>query len=95
MVINFHQGIIKNQATFSRPTPARLDTILNSNRLLMIGDSLGHDILGGYAMGWDTLLLLSGVHASDFVNGDHGAILEKIIQQKGYSRPTYMMERLK
>ena len=46
-------------------------------------------------MGWDTLLLLSGVHASDFVNGDHGAILETIIQQKGYSRPTYMMERLK
>ena len=79
-----HKHIFKN-----------LQTILNANRLLMIGDSLGHDILGGNAMGWDTLLVLSGVHASDFVNGDHGAILEKIIQQKRYSRPMYMMERLK
>ena len=79
-----HKHIFKN-----------LQTILNANRLLMIGDSLGHDILGGNAMGWDTLLLLSGVHASDFVNGDHGAILEKIIHQKRYSRPMYMMERLK
>jgi ribonucleotide monophosphatase NagD (HAD superfamily) len=61
----------------------------------MIGDSLDHDILGGHIMGWDTLFVQSGIHAADFVNGEHRTILEKIIHQKKCRPPTYMMDLLK
>ena len=72
-----------------------LQTILNANRLLMIGDSLDHDILGGHIMGWDTLFVQSGIHAADFANGEHRTILEQIIHQKKCRSPTYMMDLLK
>jgi len=61
----------------------------------MVGDSLDHDILGGFNAGWDTLLLKCGIHAPEFADNDDAAILENIINQKKCKPPTYLMERVK
>ena len=79
-----HEGIFK-----------KLQNILNSKRILMVGDSLDHDILGGFAAGWDTLLVKCGIHASEFANNNDAVILEKIINQKKCKPPTYLIERVK
>tara|TARA_Y100000385_G_scaffold13243_1_gene13434 strand:+ start:219 stop:1094 length:876 start_codon:yes stop_codon:yes gene_type:complete len=73
----------------------KIQNILNSTKILMIGDSLDHDILGGFNAGWDTLLVKCGIHAQEFANNDDAVILEKIINQKKCKPPTYLMERVK
>jgi HAD superfamily hydrolase (TIGR01459 family) len=73
----------------------KLQNILNSKRILMVGDSLDHDILGGFAAGWDTLLVKCGILASEFANNNDAVILEKIINQKKCKPPTYLIERVK
>jgi HAD superfamily hydrolase (TIGR01459 family) len=73
----------------------KLQNILNSKRILMVGDSLDHDILGGFAAGWDTLLVKCGIHASEFANNNDAVILEKIINQKKCKPPTYLIECVK
>lgn len=37
-------------------------------RLLMVGDSLEHDIAGGRAAGWQTAFVTGGLHADSFIN---------------------------
>ena len=73
----------------------KLQNILNSKRILMVGDSLDHDILGGFTAGWDTLLVKCGIHASEFANNNDAVILKKIINQKKCKPPTYFIERVK
>ena len=73
----------------------KLQNILNTKRILMVGDSLDHDILGGFAAGWDTLLVKCGILASEFANNNDAVILEKIINQKKCKPPTYLIERVK
>ncbi|MDC1455401.1 TIGR01459 family HAD-type hydrolase [Amylibacter sp.] len=73
----------------------KLQNILNSKRILMVGDSLDHDILGGFAAGWDTLLVKCGIHASEFANNNDAVILEKIINQKKCKPPTCLIECVK
>ncbi|MDA9990382.1 HAD hydrolase-like protein [Paracoccaceae bacterium] len=51
----------------------------------MVGDSLDHDILGGFTAGWDTLLVKCCIHASEFGNNNDAVILKKIINQKNVS----------
>ena len=72
-----------------------LKQLLKADRLLMVGDSLDHDIEGGHAAGWDTLLVQSGLYASDFVTNSHGATLSRIVANKGCKPPTYLIEALK
>ena len=68
---------------------------LNANRLLMVGDSLDHDIVGGHTAGWDTLLIQSGIYASDFINNNHDAVLNRLIANNGCKSPKYLIESLK
>ena len=68
---------------------------LKADRLLMVGDSLAHDIAGGHAAGWDTLLIQGGLYASEFSHGNHDATLHRIATSKGYKLPTYSIESLK
>ncbi|AXI45795.1 TIGR01459 family HAD-type hydrolase [Sulfitobacter sp. SK012] len=78
-----------------RPIFDGLKSQLKAERLLMVGDSLEHDIAGGHAAGWDTLLIRSGLYAADFDQGSHDAVLARLVAEKNYETPTYSIERLK
>ena len=73
----------------------KLQNILNSKRILMVGDSLDHDILGGVSAGWDTLLVKGGIHAPEFVRNNDTITLKKIINLKKCKPPTYLIESVK
>ncbi|MDC1435048.1 TIGR01459 family HAD-type hydrolase, partial [Amylibacter sp.] len=73
----------------------KLQNILNSKRILMVGDSLDHDILGGFSAGWDTLLVKCGIHAPEFVKNNDTITLKKIINLKKCKPPTYLIESVK
>ena len=73
----------------------KLQNNLNSKRILMVGDSLDHDILGGFSAGWDTLLVKCGIHAPEFVRNNDTITLKKIINLKKCKPPTYLIESVK
>jgi len=73
----------------------KLQNILNSKRILMVGDSLDHDILGGFSAGWDTLLVKCDIHAPEFVRNNDTITLKKIINLKKCKPPTYLIESVK
>lgn len=55
-----------------KPEPALFRTVaerLPEGPLLMIGDRAGTDIAGAAALGWDTVLMLSGVTTREAVDG--------------------------
>ena len=79
-----HKQIFKN-----------LQNLLKVKNILMVGDSLEHDILGGANIGWDTLLIQSGIHAPEFSNGNHPFVLEKLISMKKCKPPTFLIESVK
>lgn len=66
---------------------------------VMIGDSMGHDIIGGSLVNMDTCLIKNGVHAPVFKVADSPAsvnkILNTLISQYNSIRPTYLVDRLK
>lgn len=72
----------------------KLSSILGVRRLLMVGDSLEHDILGAQNAGWDSLLVRGGIYANDFARADHDAILANLVTQKGCRTPTFSIEVL-
>jgi HAD superfamily hydrolase (TIGR01459 family) len=71
-----------------------LKSVLGAHRLLMVGDSLEHDIAGGQNAGWDTLLIQGGLYANEFKQGDHDAVLSRLVAAKGCLPPTYSIEGL-
>lgn len=78
-----------------RPIFDWLKSRLRAKRLLMVGDSLEHDIAGGHAAGWDTLLIQSGLYSADFNQGSHDAVLARLVAEKSCETPTYSIEQLK
>ncbi len=66
---------------------------------VMIGDSMGHDIIGGALVNMDTCLVKNGVHSPVFKVADSPAsvnkILNTLISQYNSIRPTYLVDRLK
>lgn len=68
---------------------------LGTTRLLMVGDSLEHDIAGAQGAGWDSLLVTGGLYAQDFATEDHDTCLARLIADKGCAPPTYSMEALR
>ncbi|MEM8596282.1 MAG: TIGR01459 family HAD-type hydrolase [Pseudomonadota bacterium] len=67
---------------------------VSSARVLMVGDSLHHDILGGSSVGWRTLLIRSGIHASALAGRDAGAAVAALAAAEGMPAPDYSMEGL-
>ncbi|MEK9684033.1 MAG: TIGR01459 family HAD-type hydrolase [Rhodospirillaceae bacterium] len=59
-------------ATLNRPSP---------NRVLAIGDSLRTDIKGAETVGIDAILVLGGIHGSDFEGSDR-SLLETRLHEK-------------
>lgn len=72
-----------------------LETALGTSRLLMVGDSLDHDVKGAAGVGWDSLLIMGGLYAKDFGAGDAQAVLADLLVEKAAPQPTYMIETLK
>ncbi len=66
---------------------------------VMVGDSMGHDIIGGALVNMDTCLIKNGVHSPVFKIADSPAsvnkILNTLISQYNSIRPTYLVDRLK
>lgn len=63
-------------------------------RLLMVGDSLEHDVAGGNGAGWSTAFVEGGLHASAFVGADACDTLAALIADNGTVRPDYTLARL-
>ena len=68
-----------------------IEKTLGTSRLLMIGDSLLHDIVGATAVGWDSLLIEGGLYVEKFASGDQNTTLKQLCTEYGVSAPTYRM----
>lgn len=78
-----------------RPIFESLRVALNTSRLLMVGDSLEHDISGAHAAGWDSLLVQGGLYAAQFASGDAASVLNRLCAEKRAPAPTYRIEVIK
>ena len=67
---------------------------LGTSRLLMVGDSLEHDIAGAQNAGWDTLFITGGLYATAFAAGSYSETLDQLIAEKGCKPPTFTLGTL-
>lgn len=58
-------------------------------RLLMVGDSLEHDIAGGHAAGWRTLFVQGGLAAGQFDGSDPVPVVAALARAEGTPLPDY------
>lgn len=64
-------------------------------RLLMIGDSIEHDIAGAAAAGWQTLLIEGGLHAADLVSDtDTSIAIARLCNHHRCPLPDFHMEHV-
>lgn len=71
-----------------------LEAALGTQRLLMVGDSLDHDIAGANAAGWDSVLIQNGLYQADFAKGRPADVLGRLCTQKSVQPPTYTIGSL-
>lgn len=84
---------------YGKPYPPvfrALETALGARpgRLLMVGDSLEHDIAGANAAGWATCFVEGGLHAADLVTGDPDGALQHLVATHRAPTPDYAISRL-
>lgn len=65
------------------------------SRLLMVGDSLEHDISGAANAGWKTLFVRGGIDAAAFLTGDIQTTMARLVAQKSASTPDYSIQTLR
>ena len=79
-------------------------TVLHKNDIypgqtVMIGDTMGHDIVGGALVNMDTCLVRNGAHAPAFKTattpGEVNKMLNLLVSQYNGVRPSYLVDRLK
>ncbi|MFQ6552310.1 TIGR01459 family HAD-type hydrolase [Aestuariibius insulae] len=77
-----------------RPVYSALERVLDCppRRILMVGDSLEHDIAGATGAGWQSALVLGGLHAASFRSDDPLGDLDLLVAESGYPPPDYMIE---
>ncbi|MCA3628628.1 MAG: TIGR01459 family HAD-type hydrolase [Methylobacterium sp.] len=64
-------------------------------RILMIGDSLEHDVAGAAAVGWKTLFIEGGLHAADLAGGtDFDRAIADLCLRHDCGRPDFLMEHV-
>ena len=76
------------------PVYQALSTALGTTNLLMVGDSLEHDISGADAAGWDSLFVRGGIHAPDFAQGDLAETLTRLVGAENAPAPTHSIKVL-
>lgn len=87
-------GIVTFFGKPHRPVFDALETALGSDRLLMVGDSIQHDIVGGTEAGWDTLLIQGGLYRKEFDATDADRVLSGLCKTYNAAPPTFRMETL-
>lgn len=89
-------GVVRFYGKPHAPVFRALETTLGATpqRLLMVGDSLEHDIAGGQGAGWSTLFVEGGLHAAAFDGADPKDALAALIAREGNTTPDYTIARL-
>ncbi|MEM8823350.1 MAG: HAD hydrolase-like protein, partial [Pseudomonadota bacterium] len=79
-----------------RPVFRALETAMGTapDRMIMVGDSLEHDIAGGKQAGWSTLFIEGGLHAACFGGADPAAALAALAASAAAPLPDYAIARL-
>lgn len=68
---------------------------VSQGRLLIVGDSLEHDIAGGHGAGWNTAFIRAGLHAGAFADGnDMLEALTTLATQETAPLPTFTLDQL-
>lgn len=66
---------------------------------IMIGDAMGHDILGASLVNIDSCLVKNGLHRAAFKNMDNAGDIDKALKllstQYNNVKPTYLVDRMK
>ncbi|MEM1233924.1 MAG: TIGR01459 family HAD-type hydrolase [Pseudomonadota bacterium] len=75
-----------------RPIFDSLAAALGSSRLLMVGDSLEHDVAGAAAAGWDSVFVGGGLHRGHF---DGTNWREALAALPATAAPTYFIGELR
>lgn len=65
---------------------------LPASSILMVGDSLEHDVGGAHRAGWSTAFVRGGLHRNDFATGDPAAVLDRLTTDG--TMPDYSLELL-
>ncbi|WP_164512227.1 TIGR01459 family HAD-type hydrolase [Oceaniglobus ichthyenteri] len=82
---------------YGKPHRAVFDALqaaLGCSRILMVGDSIEHDIAGGTAAGWDTLLVQGGLYKNEFASQPASQVLASLCAKYDAAAPTYQIELL-
>lgn len=64
------------------------------SRILMVGDSLEHDIAGGNGAGWSTAFVESGLHAKRFTGPDRTATVQALAREESAPLPDFHLRSL-
>lgn len=76
------------------PVFKAVEDALGVQKILMVGDSLAHDIRGADAVGWDSLLVQNGLYAHRFAAGDRRAVLNALCAEHRAPAPTFSIPEL-
>jgi HAD superfamily hydrolase (TIGR01459 family) len=71
---------------------------VDTDRILMVGDSFEHDIAGAHAMGWKTLFVQGGLHAAEFVQAgaaDSNCKIANLAAASKTALPDYTIYRIR
>ncbi len=68
---------------------------LPPEKLLMVGDSLEHDIAGAHAAGWGSVFVRGGLHAESFRSGGVEETVAELARTKGAPLPEFTLEDLR
>ncbi|MEM7046716.1 MAG: TIGR01459 family HAD-type hydrolase [Pseudomonadota bacterium] len=77
-----------------RPLFDSLQTALGAQRIVMVGDSLDHDIQGAQNAGWDSVLVQGGLYAQTFAADAPDQALAALLAERTCAPPTYRIEIL-
>ena len=87
------QFIGKPQLPVFRAVEAALG--VPKGRLVMVGDSLEHDIAGAHAAGWQNAFVRGGLHAGDFASGAIEETVIELAQTMGVPEPDFTLDYLR
>ena len=73
---------------------ASMQEALGTERILMVGDSLEHDIAGASNIGWDSLLVTGGLYAKMFEYAEPKTTLEDLLRFTGCPAPDFLIHKL-
>ena len=68
---------------------------LAPERILMVGDSLEHDIAGADAAGWHSVFICGGLHAARFRSGDIASNVAALADAMATPLPRYTLDTLR